>query len=127
MTDSHDSALEALDGFWSAIRNKADSDATFARDLVSALAIPIQFKIEPPLDATAFKAVHAFISPRVLVDQGEDKFRELFSALTDAQKKTVIKTNNYASAEALQKKRGVALIDILWSAASAQAERMASR
>lgn len=127
MTGSHDSALEALDGFWNAIRNKADSDPAFALALVSALGIPIQFKIEPPLDAPAFKAVHAFISPRALVDQGEDKFRELFSALTDAQKKAVIKNNNYASADALVKKRGAALIDILWSAASAQAERMASR
>lgn len=127
MTGSHDSALEALDGFWNAIRNKADSDPTFARELVSALRIPIQFRIEPPLDAEAFKAVHPFISPRALVDQGEERFREVFSALTDAQKKAVIKNNNYASADALVRKKGTALIDILWSAASAQAERMASR
>jgi hypothetical protein len=125
MTSSHESALEALDGLWNVIRNKADSDPAFAQELVSALRIPIQFKIKPPLDPAAFRAVHGFISPRALVDQGEEKFKEFFSVLTDTQKKTVIKNNNYASADDLVRKRATELIDILWRAASAQAERMA--
>ena len=127
MTSSHDSALEALDGFWTVIREKADSDPAFARALVSALNVPIEIKIEPPLDAEAFKAVHAYISPRALVDQGEVRFRECFNALTDAQKNTVIKNQNYASADAIAGKRGAALVDILWLAASAQAERLSNR
>jgi hypothetical protein len=127
MTSSHESALEALDGFWSVIRDKADADPTFARALVSALNIPIAFKIEPPLDAEAFKAVHAFISPRALVDQGEERFREFFNTLTDAQKRTVIKNHNFASVEAIKTPKGVALVDILWKAAKAQADRMDGR
>lgn len=125
MTSSHESALDALDGFWSVIRDKADADPAFARALLSALSIPIAFQIQPPLDAEAFKAAHPYIAPRAMVAQGEERFREFFNALTDAQKKAVIKSNNYASADAIGKKKGAALVDILWTAATAQAERMA--
>jgi hypothetical protein len=127
MTSSHDSAIEALDGFWNVIREKADLDPAFARAIVSALKIPIMIKIEPPLDAEAFKAVHAYISPRALIELGEERFREFFNALTDAQKKAVIKNQNYASADAIAGKKGAALVDIVWLAANAQADRLSNR
>lgn len=127
MTSSHDTALDALDGFWSVIRAKADADPAFAHQLVAALHIPIEFRIEPPVDTETFKAVHPYISPRVLAEKGETRFREYFDALTDAQKKTVIKNNNFASPDAIGRKRGSALVDILWAGAKAQADRMAGR
>lgn len=127
MTSSHETALDALEGFWNVIRDKANTDPAFARALVTALNIPIAFEIQPPLDAETFKAVHPFISPRAMVGQGEEKFREFFNALTDPQKRTVIRNHNFASAEAVKTVKGTVLVDVLWKAAKAQADRMAGR
>lgn len=127
MTRSHDSALAALDAFWGVVREKADADASFANSLVNALAIPIEIKVETPPDAEGFARIVNFIEPRVLAKRGEAEFRAIFTALTDAQKKAVIKNYNLASTEALKGKKGPALVDVLWEAGSAQAERMGGR
>jgi len=127
LTDSHDSALAALDAFWNVIRKKADEDQKFASALVAALGVPIEFKVETPPDAEGFARIVNYIEPRIIAKRGEAEFREIFTALSDPQKKTVIKAYNLASSDAVTGKRGPALVDLLWEAASAQEKRMAQR
>ena len=46
MTKPHASILGALDGFFDAIRRRAEADPTFAAEVAKALAIPVEIKIE---------------------------------------------------------------------------------
>jgi hypothetical protein len=127
MKEPHLNALAALDAFWNVVREKADHDAAFAAKLVTALSIPIQFHVDTPPDAEGYARIASFIEPRVVAKQGEVRFREIFSAFTDAQKKGVIRNFNLASPDAITGKRGAALVDIMWEAAASQAKRMADR
>jgi hypothetical protein len=114
------SPLGALDSFFSVIRSKAADDVEFARDLTRALNVPIEFCV----DAADAGALLPFIDPVVLAGEGLDKFRNVVGHLKDADVRKIITNNNLASKDELVGKRGVALKDLLWEAASEKRKRL---
>ncbi len=127
MTKQHSDVLGALDGFFDAVRRRAETDPTFAAEIAKALAIPVEIKIERAGDVSANIL---FIEPRVIAAKGELAFRELFTAMDDKDKKKVIAAYNLAPGETLSGKgapKGLALVEIMWAAANAQRARMQGR
>lgn len=124
MTDLRTSTLAALDGFFAAVRRKADEDPDFAAVLAKELCIPIEVVVAEPADV---RKKILFLDPVVVVGQGIDKFREVFAKLTDPQKRQVIKHYNLADPETLKGKgspKGEALFDILWEGALARRQKL---
>lgn len=127
MSERHSSALGALDAFFTAVRSQAERDSVFAAELVQALSVPIEIKVETPADVVA-NMLH--LDPVVIAGRGYEVFREVFVPIPDASKKKIIKHYNLADPTTLTGRgspRGEALVDLLWEAASAKRARFVSR
>jgi hypothetical protein len=125
--NSHTSALGALDAFWATLRRQAERDPTFAAQLVKALSIPVEIKIETSADVSA---AMPHLDPVVIAGQGLDGFRATFGRLKDADLRRVIKAYNLAPSESLAGKgapKGEALVALLWEGASSQRRRLQER
>lgn len=120
---TRDSAVHALDEFFRIVRDKAQTDAAFASELVQALNIPIRIEQEAkPLSKTL-----PYYDPFVLAGQGFDEFRRVFRPMTDANLRKVITHFNIASKDevsASSGKKGEALFEILWVGAERERQRM---
>jgi hypothetical protein len=109
------------------VRRRAEADPAFAAELVKALAIPVEIKIERSPDVAAHILL---LDPFVIAGRGEVAFREVFSAMEDRDKKKVIVAYNLAPSEQVTGRgtpRGPALVELMWKAATAQRERMERR
>lgn len=124
---SHSSAKDALEAVFSTIRRQVDRDPAFGAELISALQIPVQIKIE---NSAGVQAALLFLDPVVIAGQGLDEFLKVFGSMKDPDKKKVIKAYNLASAEELTGRdapKGRALVELMWNAACAQRKRLEER
>lgn len=111
---THSTPLGALDSFFAVIRARADRDPDFARDLVRALGIPVEFRVEEAEAATLMP----YADPVIIAGKGIDEFRRVFQKFKDADIKKIIRNHNLASADDLVGRKGAALRELLWEAAS---------
>lgn len=124
---SHSSAVDALEAVFASIRRQAERDPSFAAELISALQIPVEVKIE---GANGVQGAMLYLDPVVIAGKGLDEFLSVFGAMKDPEKKKVIRAYNLAAPESLSGKdapKGPALVELMWTAARAQRERLEQR
>lgn len=124
---SHNSAVDALETVFAAIRRQAERDPAFGAELLSALKIPVEVRVE---GGAGVQANMLFLDPVVIAGKGLDEFLLVFGRLKDPDKKKVIKAYNLASAEELSGRgspKGQELVELMWKAASAKRKRLEER
>lgn len=124
---SHKSAIDALEAVFASIRRQAERDPTFAAELISSLAIPVEINIE---GASGVQNAMLFLDPVVIAGKGLDEFLRVFGTMKDPDKKKVIKAYNLAPPETVTGRaapKGQALVDLMWEAASARRQRLELR
>ena len=120
MNDKRISPVGALDAFFATVRRHADSNPSFAAELVQALSVPISITVETPADV---KAKMLFLDPVIVAGNGYDAFREIFVPLKDAQKKAIIKHYNLADLPSKGGPKGDELVGVMWEAARSRMAR----
>lgn len=122
MTLERSSALEALDGFFRAVRSQAESDPKFAATLVRELGIPIRFEFE----TSGLDKAMPYLDPILIAGQGLDEFRRAFRPLPDAVLRRLVVAFNIAPKEKVSAKgpKGEALVQLMWEGASVIRRRL---
>ncbi len=102
--------VEALDRFFSIIRERANSDPLFARQLSDAIGHTVVFRGEEAIQS---------IDPIMVARQGANEFRETFLSFSAKDLKKILKDFGLASAQDMKgKNKPALLVDLMWERAS---------
>lgn len=103
---------EALDRFFSVVRQEASDNPKFAARLLEALGVQVMFRG----DATA-----PAIDPVQVAMQGQEEFRKTFLTFSAKDLKGMVKEFNLGTADDLKGKgRPAQIVDVMWAGAQAK-------
>ena len=104
-------ASKALDGFFAVVREEAVRNPVFGARLLDALGVTVEYR---------GTVVGDVVDPIALVRQGQEKFRATFLTFDDKTLKKVLNDHGLASKTDIGKRKGPALVELLWERAEAK-------
>jgi hypothetical protein len=109
---------QALDKFFAIVRDEAASNPVFAARLLNALDVNVMFRGKDAADA---------IDPLLIASKGLEEFRVTFLSFDDKTLKKLLSDHNLASKTDIGKRKGTALVDLLWERASTKYRQLYAR
>ncbi len=109
---------KALDGFFAVVREEAVRNPAFGARLLNALGFTVEYR-----GAIAGEVV----DPIALVRQGQEKFRATFLTFDDKTLKKILADHGLASKTDIGKRKGPALVELLWERAETKHTSLFSR
>jgi hypothetical protein len=112
MADKEIDARQALDRFFSVVREEATSNSRFAARLLDAVGFDVVFR--------GSEARYA-VDPVQIAMKGQEAFRQTFLSFSPAELKAMVKEFNLATqADMKGKTRAPQIVEIMWEGASAK-------
>ena len=109
---------EALDRFFAIVRQEAVRNPGFGARLLDALNVQVLYQGDVAAEV---------IDPVGLVGHGQEEFRKIFLGFDDKRLTKFLKDFDLASKTDIGRRKGPALVDLLWERASTKHEQLFGR